>query len=252
MGGETGPEELGDAWRIVAGGAAGVPDPLSLRGRVAPGRRAIDRFVARRDATGEEAFAALVGRHGPMVLGLCRRILGDAHEAEDAFQATFLVLARKATSVIRREKVASWLYGVAYRTAKEARDRAARRRSREVRVSKPPRVEPAEVESSAELRSVLDQELARLPVRYRGPVVLCELEGLSRQEAARRLGIPEGTLSSRLARAKVELRDRLGRRGFAVGIVGISRSLVHEARPVALPQVLVESTVGAAMRVAAG
>jgi RNA polymerase sigma-70 factor (ECF subfamily) len=212
----------------------------------------LDRFVARRDATGEEAFAALVHRHGPMVLAVCRRVLGDAHEAEDAFQATFLILARKAASVVRREKVASWLYGVAYRTAKEARDRAARRRSREVRVSKAPRVEPTDQGSSAELRAILDQELARLPVKYRGPMLLCELEGLSRQKAAQRLGIPEGTLSSRLARAKVELRGRLGRRGYAVPAVVLWSVLVQEAGLGTLPDILVESTVGAAVRVAAG
>jgi RNA polymerase sigma-70 factor (ECF subfamily) len=211
----------------------------------------LDRFVARRDETGEEAFAALVERHGPMVLGVCRRVLGDVHEAEDAFQATFLVLARKANSVIRREKVASWLYGVAYRTATESRYRAVRRRSREARVSKRPRVEPADPESLAELRAILDQELARLPVRSRGPVVLCELEGLSRQEAAQRLGIPEGTLSSRLARAKAELRDRLRRRGFALSAIALAM-LARETSATTVPAVLIESTIGAAMCVAAG
>src|SRR5438445_519502 len=101
----------------------------------------LERFLARRDETAEEAFAELVQRHGPMVLGVCRRVLGDAHEAEDAFQATFLVLARKAASLVRREKVANWLYGVAVRTAKEARGRAARRRAREERVCTPVHVE---------------------------------------------------------------------------------------------------------------
>jgi RNA polymerase sigma factor (sigma-70 family) len=212
----------------------------------------LDRFVARRDETAEEAFAALVERHGPMVLGVCRRILGDAHEAEDAFQATFLVLARKANSVVRREKVASWLYGVAYRTARETLIRASRRRSREERVSKSPRVEPADPDSATELRAILDQELARLPVRYRGAVVLCELEGLSRQEAAERLGIPEGTLSSRLARGKAELRDRLKRHGLVVSFVALSATLGREASATILPARLIESTTRAAMCVAAG
>jgi RNA polymerase sigma factor (sigma-70 family) len=187
-----------------------------------------------------------------MVLGICRRVLGDAHEAEDAFQATFLVLARKAASVVRREKVASWLYGVACRTAREARLRASRRRAREERVSKPARVLPDETDSLAELRAILDEELARLPVRYRGAVVLCELEGLSRQQAARRLGIPEGTLSSRLARAKAELRARLIRRGLAVPVVALLGMVVREASGSPLPGATLESTVAAAMRIAAG
>ena len=212
----------------------------------------LDRFLARRDEASEEAFAELVQRHGPMVLGVCRRILGDAHEAEDAFQATFLVLARKAASVSRREKVASWLYGVAVRTAKEARTRAARRRAREERVSSPIHVEPPDDGFPDELRDILDEELARLPARHRGPVVLCELEGLPRPEAARRLGIPEGTLSSRLARAKARLRDRLASRGVSLPIAAISAILLREARAATLPLNLLESTVEAATLVATG
>ena len=212
----------------------------------------LDRFLTRRDEAAEEAFAELVQRHGPMVLGVCRRILGDAHEAEDAFQATFLVLARKAASVVRREKVASWLYGVAVRTAREARVRSARRRAREERVSTPIHVEPPDDGFPDELREILDEELARLPARHRGPVVLCELEGLSRPEAARRLGIPEGTLSSRLSRAKARLRDRLASRGVSLPAAAISAILVREARAATVPLSLLESTVEAAMFVAAG
>ncbi len=212
----------------------------------------LERFLARRDEAAEGAFAELVQRHGPMVLGVCRRILGDAHEAEDAFQATFLVLARKAATVIRREKVASWLYGVAVRTAKEARGRAARRRAREERVSTPIHVEPPDDAFPDELRDILDEELARLPARHRGPVVLCELEGLPRPEAARRLGIPEGTLSSRLARAKAQLRDRLARRGVALPAAALSAILFREAQAATLPLGLLESTVEAATLVAAG
>ena len=223
----------------------GVVGPLS-------DEQLLERFLAHRDETAEEAFAELVQRHGPMVLGVCRRVLGDAHEAEDAFQATFLVLARKATSVVRREKVANWLYGVAVRTAREARVRAARRRSREERVSTPVHVEPPDEGFPEELRAILDEELARLPARYRGPVVLCELEGLSRPEAARRLDIPEGTLSSRLSRAKTRLRDRLARRGVAVPVAALSTALIREAQAISLPMSLIEATVGAATRVAAG
>jgi RNA polymerase sigma-70 factor (ECF subfamily) len=212
----------------------------------------LDRFLARRDEAGDEAFAELVQRHGPMVLGVCRRILGHAHDAEDAFQATFLVLARKAASVARREKVASWLYGVAVRTAKEARTRAARRRAREERVSAPIHVEPPDDGFPDELRAILDEELGRLPARHRGPVVLCELEGVPRPEAARRLGVPEGTLSSRLARAKARLRDRLAARGVALPVAAVAAILAGEARATIVPLHLLESTVEAATLVAAG
>ena len=162
----------------------------------------LERFIELSDDGAQEAFATLMRRHGPMVLGVCIRVLRDAHEAEDAFQATFLVLARKATSVIPREKVANWLYGVAYRTAHEARVRATRRRAREEKVGRRLRVQTHDVSFHDELRAILDDELSCLPARYRGPIVLCELEGLTRQEAARRLGVPEGTVSSRLARGR--------------------------------------------------
>ena len=212
----------------------------------------LERFLARRDEAAEEAFTAIVQRHGPMVLGVCLRVLGDRHEAEDAFQATFLVLARKAASVIRRDKVANWLYGVACRTAKQARGRTARRRAREERVGMSPHIEPSDGDLGDELRGILDEELARLPARYRAPIVLCELEGLSRQEAARRLGVPEGTISSRLARAKSQLRDRLARRGLGLPMVVLSAALVREAGAATLSDALIESTAQAAMCVAAG
>jgi hypothetical protein len=153
---------------------------------------------------------------------------------------------------VRREKVAGWLYCVAVRTAQEARLRAARRRAREQRVSTPIRVYPPDDDLPDEWRDLLDEELARLPARHRGPVVLCELEGLSRPEAARRLGIPEGTLSSRLARAKARLRDRLASRGVALPVAAISVVLAREARAATVPVSLLESTVEAAALVAAG
>jgi RNA polymerase sigma factor (sigma-70 family) len=212
----------------------------------------LERFLAWRDEAAEEAFAELVRRHGPMVLGVCRRILGDAHDAEDAFQATFLVLARKAAAVVRREKIAAWLHCIAARTAKEARLRAARRRAREERVSMPINVAPPGDGFPNDLRDILDEELARLPARHRGALVLCELEGLSRPEAARRLGIPEGTLSSRLSRAKARLRDRLASRGVSLAAAALSAALVREARSVTVPLSLLESTAQAAAFVAAG
>jgi RNA polymerase sigma factor (sigma-70 family) len=213
----------------------------------------LERFTALGDGTAEEAFAALLQRHGPMVYGVCLRVLGDTHEAEDAFQATFLVLARKARSVIRREKLASWLYGVAYRTAGESRSRAVRRRAREVRVSKSPLVDGFDNGfDHHELRAIIDEELAHLPARDRDPIVLCELEGLSRQEAARRLGVAEGTLSSRLARAKARLKGRLAHRGLAAPMAALSMSMLREATALQLPDALTASTTQAAMRVAAG
>jgi RNA polymerase sigma factor (sigma-70 family) len=135
--------------------------------------------VAQRDDAAEAAFAALVERHGPMVLGVCRRVLGDRHEAEDAFQATFLVLARKAGAIARREQLANWLHGVASRTALDARARADRRRAREQRAFAMSAAEavPDDAAEHGELRAALDEELSRLPASYRGAVVLCARGG---------------------------------------------------------------------------
>src|SRR5262245_11158674 len=142
----------------------------------------------------EAAVAALVKRHGPMVWGVCRRLLSNHHDAEDAFQATFLVLVRRAASVWPREMIASWLYGVARQTALKARATAAKRRGREAQVQAMP--EPAVDQGPPDdLRALLDQELCRLPEKYRA-VVLCDLEGVTRKEAARRLRLPEGTVAS--------------------------------------------------------
>jgi RNA polymerase sigma factor (sigma-70 family) len=212
----------------------------------------LDRFVTRRDEDGDEAFTMLVRRHGPMVFGVCRRILGSSHEAEDAFQAAFLVLARKANAIARRETLANWLFGVALRTAKDARARARRRRAWEERACELRVVHAAGDDPPEELRQILDEELARLPARFRVPVLLCELESLSRQEAARRLGIPEGTLSSRLARAKVLLRERLTRRGLGISTSLLSACMAQEAQAAVVSGVLAESTIRAATRIAAG
>ena len=173
----------------------------------------LDCFVRRRD---EAAFAALVRRHGPMVLGLCRRIAGNVHDAEDAFQATFLVLVRRAASLGAAELVGNWLYGVAYRTALKARAANARRREREKQVEEMPQPAVEPEGGSAELRTILDRELSRLPDKYRVPVVLCELEGRSRREVAEQMRLPEGTLSSRLAAARKLLARRLSRRGLTL------------------------------------
>jgi RNA polymerase sigma factor (sigma-70 family) len=220
-----------------------------LRGRLAPGgceeatdAALLERFFARRD---EAAFAALVRRHGPMVYGVCRRLLRDAHDAEDVFQATFLVLVRKGPAVRLLRSVGNWLYGVARRTALEARRAAARRRVKEAGAM--PR-SAAEEDTRDDLREVLDEEMARLPDKLRAPLVLCDLEGKSRKEAARALGWPEGTVASRLASARKALAGRLTRRGLAVPGALIAGVLAGETASAGVPPALVGSTV----RVAAG
>jgi RNA polymerase sigma factor (sigma-70 family) len=211
------------------------------------------RFLRTRD---EAAFAALVRRHGPMVYGVCRRVLGHAQDAEDAFQAAFLVLARKAGSVAKRESVGAWLYGVAYRTALDARAAIARRRARERQVEELPHPAGGPTEPE-DWRPLLDRELSRLPEIYRAAVVLCDLEGRPRAEAARRLGVPEGTLSSRLAAARRTLARRLARSGVAVSgaamaAEGVARAASCPWHTAAVPAALISATVRAAALVAAG
>jgi len=187
----------------------------------APDRELVARFVAARD---EDAFAEIVRRHGPMVLAVCRRVTGRAHDADDAFQAAFMVLARRAAHLTKPELLANWLYGVAYRTALEAR--TARRRTEEHAVPHAPEpAAPQPPDDTADLRRALDEELAQLPEKYLAAVVLCELEGASRAAAARQLGIPEGTLSSRLAHARKVLAERLSKRGITAGATGLFAAL---------------------------
>jgi RNA polymerase sigma factor (sigma-70 family) len=201
------------------------------------------RFIERRD---EAAFEALVRRHGPMVLGLCRRVLGSLHDAEDAFQATFLVLARKAASLRSRELVGNWLYGTAYRTALEARATIARRRAREKQVGVMPEPQAEPEPAWRELLPLLDQELNRLPDKYRVPVVLCELEGKSRKEVAQLLGLPEGTLSWRLAHARKLLARGLARYGLAVSAAALSESMASACVPRALAAATAKAAAGQA------
>src|SRR5438132_981596 len=208
----------------------------------------LDRFLARRD---EAAFEALVRRHGPMVLGVCRRVLSNAHDADDAFQAVFLVLVRKAASIQPRDLVGNWLYGVAYRTALEARGILARRRAKERQVHAMPESAAPPVEDDAELRRVLDEELSRLPDKYRVPIVLCDLGSRTRKQVAALLRIPEGTLSSRLATGREMLARRLKRRGLGVSAAALVAFLTQQASAsVSAP--LVVATVHAATLFAAG
>ena len=188
--------------------ATRVTDPEATDGRL------LARFVRTKD---EPAFAELVRRLGPMVLGVCRRVSGDAHLADDAFQAAFLVLARRAANVVPREAVRGWLYGVAVRTAREARTVSARRRARELPVPViPDRPAPVRPTTDPDALAALDEEIAALSDHLRAAVVLCELDGVSRKDAAKALGIPEGTLSSRLAKARAVLAGRLKKRGVAL------------------------------------
>jgi RNA polymerase sigma factor (sigma-70 family) len=200
----------------------------------------LERFADRRD---EEAFAALLRRHGPLVWGVCRRVLAEEHAAEDAFQATFLALVRKARSVSKRASIRSWLYGVALRVAVRARRQAGLRRVREQ--SSPPR--QATEAAWPDVRSILDEEIQRLPEKYRLPVILCYLEGRTNDEAARRLNCPRGTIATRLARAREKLRSRLVRRGLTLSAGGLGVMLSEDVVSAVVPPALVPHTLQCAL-----
>jgi RNA polymerase sigma factor (sigma-70 family) len=209
----------------------------------------LEDYISRRD---EAAVAALVRRHGPMVWCVCRRVLHNLQDAEDAFQATFLVLVRRPAAVVPREMVANWLYGVAHRTALKARATIAGRRARERQVPQMP--EPAEAEQGprADLRPLLDEELSRLGDKYRVVIVLCDLEGKTRKEAARQLGCPEGTIAGRLARARALLATRLARHGLVVSGVTLGTVLSEKFVSAAVPTQVLSSTLEAVIPIAAG
>src|SRR5437763_5306640 len=214
----------------------------------------LGRFLRSRD---QDALAALVRRHAPMVWGVCCRLLHNHHDAEDAFQATFLVLVRKAADM-PRQAVANWLYGVARQTAVRLRATAAKRGRREMQVVNMPEPGTRSQESGvsgqqwADLQSVLDEELSRLPDHYRGVIVLCDLEGMTRKEAARQLGIPEGSVASRLARARVMLAKRLTQRGVVFSGGSVAAVLSAGSASASAPPALVSSTIKAASLLAAG
>jgi RNA polymerase sigma factor (sigma-70 family) len=238
-----------------AGSLAGLSD-----------RQLIERFDRGRDDAAEAAFAAIVARHGPMVLGVCRQLLGDHHLAEDAFQAVFLVLAQKAHCLRDPDRLGPWLHGVALRTARKARARRARHRRHEqgdlmdittsTDAASRPLVEPTAPPAD---RALLDRDQAaalhvaidRLPDAFRSPVVLCYFEGLTLDEAARRLRCPAGTLRSRLARAREKLRRSLTRRGVAFSTAALAAALEVRPASASVPPALCDMTARAALRFAA-
>ncbi len=209
----------------------------------------LEDYLSRRD---EAALAALVRRHGPMVWGVCRRVLWNHHDPEDAFQATFLVLVRKAASIASRELLANWLYGVAHRTALKARATAARKRARERQVTEMPEPKAVELDRWHDLQPLLDQELSRLPEKYRVLIVLCDLDGKTRREAARQLGVPEGTVAGRLARARAMLAKRLALRGVVFSGSSVAALVSAGSASASAPPALVASTIQAASLLAAG
>ncbi|HEY7308498.1 MAG TPA: sigma-70 family RNA polymerase sigma factor [Gemmataceae bacterium] len=186
----------------------------------------LSRFVGRRD---EAAFESLLRRHGPMVLRVARRVLDNDADAEDVFQATFLLLARRASTIRKRESVASWLHSVAYRLAVSMRSKRRKRQATEKRAAEARPTETPSASAWSELEGTLHEALAQLPAKYRTPLVYCYLEGWTQEEVARDLGVPLGTLRSWVARGRELLRKRLLRRGIAFSATGASSALLASA-----------------------
>ena len=214
----------------------------------------LERFATSRDSAGELAFATLVARHGPMVLSVCRRMLRDPHESEDAFQATFLILVRKRAAIRFEASLGPWLYGVSVRVARRARAISARRRS--IEVSEPSldaSIAPP-AESDPDLRFAIDDFLAELPASYRAAIVLCYLEGLTHEEAAGRLRCPVGTVRSRLSRGRAMLKKRLIRAGLAstVGLVEVTHPLDRMPAPAVVGTQVIDSVARSVARFAGG
>src|SRR6266851_1935193 len=212
-------------------------------------RELLERFLAQRE---EVAFVALLKRHGPMVLQVCRRIQGNEHDAEDAFQATFLLLARKASSIRKLDSVASWLHGVAHRLALEAKTQEARRQMRERRAADMRNTSETADSSWQDLRGTLDEALRQLPEKYRTPLLLCYLEGKSHEEVARQLSCPIGTVHSRLARGRSRLKAVLERQGVCLSATALAAALAGNGMSATLPSLLFRATARAALAYSAG
>jgi RNA polymerase sigma factor (sigma-70 family) len=231
--------------RRLVGGAAGADTPDALL---------LQQFTEQAD---EAAFGSLVARHGPLVLGVCRRVLHDEHQAEDAFQAVFMVLAKRASAIRRPEALSSWLYGVAYKASARLRAGSLQRYTQESQVpamGDPNSSEPDALSEATrrELRAVIDEELSRLPDKYRLPMILCYLEGKTNEEAARQLNWTKGTVSGQLARARDLLRNRLARRGVALSAGILATALAQNAASASVSQALLASTVQGAILFNAG
>jgi RNA polymerase sigma factor (sigma-70 family) len=209
----------------------------------------LERFGGAHD---DAAFTVLIERHGPMVFGVCRRALPNFHDAEDACQATFLVLARKAASVRKKTSLSSWLHGVACRVAAKLTRDHARRKSREHEVDAPAPKDPAAEVTWREVQTILDDELEQLPERYRAPVILCYLECLTRDDAAKQLGLSPGSLHGRLERGRGLLRERLIKRGLTFSAVISAAALGESVSQAALAPTFVVSSTKAALLLAAG
>jgi RNA polymerase sigma factor (sigma-70 family) len=212
-------------------------------GSTATDGQLLDCYVNCRDET---ALAALVRRHGPMVWGVCRRVLHHHQDAEDAFQAAFLVLVRKAAAVAPRSMVGNWLYGVAHQTALKTRATVAKRMGRERQVGRMPEPSCEDQPRWRDLQSILDNELSRLPDRYRAVIVLCDLEGRTRKEAAQQLGCPEGSIAGWLARARSMLAKRLRRHGIMVSGGALATLLTQNASSAGVPSAVLVRTIDAA------
>jgi RNA polymerase sigma factor (sigma-70 family) len=215
----------------------------------APDAELVERFTARRE---EAAFAALLRRHGPMVLGVSQRILHTLHDAEDVFQATFLLLARKAASIQKRASVAAWLHGVAHRLALRAKQQRTCRRTHEQRAADMRNATPNPDSAWQNVQAALDQALNELPEKYRAALVLCYLEGKSHAEAAAQLGCPLTTLRTQIARGRKLLRERLVKHGLTLSATGVASLLLASTAPAAMPIALTKTTLAAALAFAAG
>ena len=209
----------------------------------------LERFLGDSRAAREAAFAVLVARHGPMVMGVCRRVLADPDDVDDAFQATFLVFVRKASSVRVSDSLGRWLYGVSRKVASRARLEAARRPAAAGDSANSWQARPSQ---ETELAQALDEEIDRLPRQYREAVRMCYLEGLALREAAERIGCPLGTVGSRLSRARDLLKSRLGRRGLATSAVAIASWLDAGQARAAVSASLLAKVTGAAGQTPAG
>ncbi len=198
----------------------------------------------------EVAFSMLLQRYGPMVLGICRRLSADSHAAEDGFQATFMVLARRAASIRRKTSIIGWLHGVARRTVLKARAKAARNLDR--RLLDRASANPLDELTTRELRTVMDEEIARLPEKYQTPILLCYFAGKSHDQAAKELRCPKNTVTSRLTRARELLRTRLERRGITLAIAALATALTEIGAAPPLPAFLAIKTVKASTLLASG